>query len=385
MKVLHIASFNGNIGDNANHNGFRNRLENIYDKVITYTKIEMREFYKSWRLRNFNSYKFISICNEHDLVVIGGGNFFELKWDYSSTGTTIDMKIDTLNRIKTPIFFNGIGCDIGKGASKSNIEKFKFFLDALLKKENCLISFREDGSKITLEKLFGKKYVEQFYFIPDNAFFMSLELDNNEFKLLSDKYIGMNIVSDMINVRFNNEKHYLNYLKELSNIIEKFLDEYPEYNLVLFPHIYSDLHAIDILLENISDFIRRTRVVVAPYLTGVGSDKIIFNMYRDCDVILGMRFHSNVCSIAQNIPTVALSSYPKIEFLYNNLDLVEQLVDVSKKNFGDILSKKLRDTIDYKNDIHQKYKRVNQELLSKRRDFEKKFENWLIESCSIGD
>ena len=37
IKALHIASFNGNIGDNANHNGFRRRLSETLNRKIEFT------------------------------------------------------------------------------------------------------------------------------------------------------------------------------------------------------------------------------------------------------------------------------------------------------------------------------------------------------------
>lgn len=87
IKALHIASFMGNVGDNANHNGLRNKLKNIfYNNNIIFDELEMREFYQSWNLRNFNSEEFINLANKYDLIIIGGGNFFELKWDYHVQG-----------------------------------------------------------------------------------------------------------------------------------------------------------------------------------------------------------------------------------------------------------------------------------------------------------
>ena len=47
MKVLHVASFNGNVGDYINHMGFRRMLEEKYTGSIQYSELEMREFYRS--------------------------------------------------------------------------------------------------------------------------------------------------------------------------------------------------------------------------------------------------------------------------------------------------------------------------------------------------
>ena len=46
MKILHIASFNGNIGDNAHHNGFRKNFSEIIGvRNLIWDELEIRKFY----------------------------------------------------------------------------------------------------------------------------------------------------------------------------------------------------------------------------------------------------------------------------------------------------------------------------------------------------
>src|SRR5699024_2094453 len=99
-------------------------------------------------------------------------------------------------------------------------------------------------------------------------------------------------------IRFNERVTYNDFTSSLARALNAFLEENKEYDLVFFPHIYSDLEAISKVINNIDDKLRRFRVTVAPYLSGKGADKFIFGLYRQCEVILGMRFHSNVCAIA---------------------------------------------------------------------------------------
>lgn len=346
IKALHIASFNGNIGDNANHNGFRKRLIETLDREIIFTNLEIREFYQIWDLRDFNSIEFIDLCNNHDLVVIGGGNFFELKWDYSHTGTTIDIDEDTLSQIKTPILFNGVGCDIAKGASQNAVEKFRLFMERITNDKNILVSVRNDGSFDTITKLYGDSFDEKIYRVPDGAFFMkSGKFDFPETKRRY-RSIGINVAADMKEIRFNSEVRgsisYDDFVNGFAMVLNELLQKYEDYQIIFFPHIYSDLAAINDLLEKIEDTYRRIRVVVAPYLTGEGSDEYIFGLYKECDFIMGMRFHSNICAIAQNIPTIALCSYKKILDLYREVDLSDRVVEVNKVGFENLIRKKLK-------------------------------------------
>lgn len=77
IKVLHLASFTGNIGDEANHYGFRRKLKENLKFNFNYTELEIRNFYRSWGLMKFDD-DFVKLCNSHDFVIIGGGNFLEL-------------------------------------------------------------------------------------------------------------------------------------------------------------------------------------------------------------------------------------------------------------------------------------------------------------------
>lgn len=130
LKTLHLASFNGNIGDNANHNGFYKHLESL-DYEFEIDELEIREFY--WKQRSFDE-SFVELVNSYDLLIVGGGNYFELWVEDSPTGTSISIELELLKKINTPILFNALGVDPGQGASEANIQKFRDFLDVLIQR-----------------------------------------------------------------------------------------------------------------------------------------------------------------------------------------------------------------------------------------------------------
>jgi hypothetical protein len=116
LRVLHLASFSGNIGDNANHSGFRNYFETIVGESVTWFNEEIREYY--WREKVFDE-TFVAKVNTFDLLVIGGGNYFELWPNDSPTGTSITLPIPFWRKITKPILINGVGVDLGQGASST--------------------------------------------------------------------------------------------------------------------------------------------------------------------------------------------------------------------------------------------------------------------------
>lgn len=383
IRALHIASFNGNIGDNANHNGLRKNLMNILDSDISFDEVEMREFYQSWNLRDFNNNDFINLCNQYDFIIIGGGNFFELKWDYSHTGTTVNISNETLSKIKTPILFFGLGCDIGKGCSENTIEKFGVFLDRITTSSQFFVTVRNDGSFETIEKLYGKKYSKKILKVADGAFF--LETDDANLATIKEerKLVGINVACDMKSIRFNKEVSYNQFVDKFAKLLNGYLKNNMSYDLMFFPHIYSDLEAISDVIKNIDDKYRRYRITVAPYLNGKGAERYIFGLYKKCEVILGMRFHSNVCAIAQNTPTIALNSYKKIHDLYKELDLLDRLVNVNEEGFESLLDEKLNYTIQNKRKMSLNYQKINEDMLKNNNIFLKKFKKWFRNKVEV--
>lgn len=253
-------------------------------------------------------------------------------------------------------------------------------MERITSDNNILVSVRNDGSYETIEKLYGDAFHNKIYRVPDGAFFMKSR--KFDFPEIRSEYrsIGINVVSDMKEIRFRSEVSgsisYDDFIISLGKVLNELFQKYEDYQIILFPHIYSDLIAIYDLLEKILDKFRRTRVVVAPCLTGEGSDEYIFGLYKECDFVMGMRFHSNVCSIAQNIPTIALSSYKKIIDLYKEVDLCDRVVEVNKFGFENNIKEKIDSTIINLDNIKNDYKKVNLRIYQESVEFYNAIKNW---------
>src|SRR5690606_42120989 len=97
MKVLHIASFRGNIGDNLSHLGFAKILESL-NVIAEIVRVAIRKSYKNYDGvdKCFFDRKFIDTMNRYDLVVIGGGGFSDFWIEGIVRGTTIDLNHDII-------------------------------------------------------------------------------------------------------------------------------------------------------------------------------------------------------------------------------------------------------------------------------------------------
>ncbi len=362
VKILHLASFTGNIGDNANHAGSRRGFALNFDFDFKFTELEIREFY--WK-NSFFDENFVEECNSHDAVMIGGGNFFELWVKDSQTGTSIDISLDIFKKIKKPIIFYSLGIDAGQGYTEQSISRFRTFLDFLIADPSkYFLSGRNDGASYTLNNLIGEKYAEYFVTIPDGGFL--LDFGGSSSNLLKDKgtkYIGINLAGDMLDTRFPNGDHE-DILKQLSNSILKISEQYPDYKFVFFPHILRDLNLLTTLFKYVPDSFFRKKIVVAPLINGDIGMKLVFQLYGECDLILGNRFHSNVCSIAQGVPTIGLVNYSQIKLLYDEIGMPERTIDISNSDFHEDLHTLITETLDNLDFYRSEYSKVRKVILT---------------------
>lgn len=371
MKILHLASFNGNIGDNANHRGFRKNFQNLIPENIEWKNLEIRNFYKSWNKMKFDK-EFIKMVNTYDLLIIGGGNFFEICHEYSSTGTTIDLPIEKLNQIKIPIFFNGLGLDSDKKYTEESKLKFKDFIDYLLNfPDKYFVSFRNDGSKQYFINLYGY-FDNRIKIVPDGGFFFKLN-QNSEFK--DKKYIGINIAIDSHKLVEN--LSYEEILNKFKTFILKIITKYPEYKILFFPHILSDLKIIYDIANSLDDIYVKYNIEIAPYLTGKGSEIEFYKYYLKCRVILGMRFHTNVVGIALNIPIIGLASYSKIKNLYSELKMEEKVINIKDKEFSTKLFNLTEQNLMNEIEIKKQLLNKNVELEIQKNEVYIELEKWI--------
>ncbi|WP_312492218.1 polysaccharide pyruvyl transferase family protein [Anaerosporobacter sp.] len=369
MKVLHLASFNGNIGDHANHSGFRRCFSMYLGEGFEFDKLEIREFYRSWGIRRFDS-TFVDYVNQYDLLIIGGGNYFELCWDYSQTGTTIDLSIDLLKQIKPKIIFNGMGIDDKNGTiNPDNIKKFKIFFDYIVNSNKILLSVRNDGSKEIAQKYYGKKNNEKILRIPDGGFFVKpKEYEHVEIpqgKKL--KLIAINLAGDSENIRFSKDGGdgrltKIQFVNECADSINEILSKYKEINLVMTAHIVKDYEIIVAVLNKVKDFYVRTRITIAPCVNGDITDgDYIFDIYRKVDLVIGMRYHANICAIAVGTPTIGIVNFSKHKELYRDISMEDRIVASDEKDF----TKRLVNKIDLSISNLSKMKQENKDLLFK--------------------
>lgn len=365
IEILHLASFSGNVGDNANHNGTRKILRNTFNKKICFEELEIRRHYKNYDGKDplvFDK-NFTQKVNRKDLLLIGGGSFFNIWIDESCTGTTIDISYRQIKAMKTPVVFHGMGCILKKNKNLRNIRKFRLFLERITKLNHCLVSLRNDGSYERISKIVPKRVLEKIDVIPDGGFFLEGESGKFGNKIVDGGgTIGVNVVADLQKVRFSGKRDgygYDGFLESIASCLDLYLESKKSRQVVFIPHIYSDLKAIHSVIAKMKECHKRKRVCSAPYFTGPGSEKRIFGVYSRVDAAIGMRFHANVCPIGIGVPTIGISSdHPKVQKLYESLGLEDRLISVFRDDLSVDLYAEIKKAINESKIISTRYKKV---------------------------
>jgi polysaccharide pyruvyl transferase WcaK-like protein len=368
VEVLHVASFVGNIGDNANHNGTRAQLRQNVSVPLAFENTEIRKYYQNYTKPDRLSFdeQFVRRANNNDLVVVGGGSFFDIWLDTSATGTTIDLSPAQIDQIDTPIVFHGLGCVPALDVTTKVVDRFRRFLEHLFETDHTLVSVRNDGSTSRIAETVGTAHADAITTIPDGAFFVDVDSTPHPELPGTGPVLGINVVSDMRERRFpggTTALTYDEYVREFANFVDSFLDSHPEFQLVFIPHIYSDLTAVADVLAQVDIFYRRNRITTAPYLHGMGAERHLFDVYDTVDLSMGLRFHSNVCPIGLATPSIGLANgHPKVNDLYHELGYPDRTVSVHQAGFADRLLKQVEQTIANTTTIQDQYTRTTESL-----------------------
>lgn len=342
MNILHIASFNGNIGDIANHKGFQRNISKIFD-VTSFTNLEMRNFYRS-RGGRFDE-NFAEFARDYDLIVFGGGAFWELKWDYSTTGNTIDITPEIINKIGKPILFNCLGTGPKSAYTANAISSFGSWLGRVTQMDNVFLSVRNDGSYNSINNLYNDRFRNFIMEIPDGGFYCDIPDVECAEIVKGAINIAVNLGDDLPEERFPGNNGYLSredFLSSFSAMLNELMYSNDKIRLIFIPHIYSDLNIISKCLAKIKDEYCRTRVTVSSCLNGELTDGLrVFSVYKQCDLVLGMRYHANIVPIGLNTPTLMLGTLDDQICLYSNLGIENRCVPVNKPQFEIGLKEKI--------------------------------------------
>ncbi len=327
MKILHIASFSGNIGDNASHAGLYRILADSISKPEI-TECEIRRFYNNYRYsdkQRFDS-EFVDYANTFDQVIIGGGGFLEYHLPDSPNGTTLGFPPDVLKRITTPYLLCSLGCEEKQRIPEGNAKRFQRFLNDILEHPKLTLAIRNDGSRHVIDSV-APDASGEFPELLDNGFFFPPPEQPSPFGR-ERPYFALNLAYDQLFLRQSLEPSFSpdDFMATLADTLANVIQTH-DLDIVLVPHIHSDLVGINALLGILDNWLVRTRVHVAPVVTGFEHQNAVWSLYRDATFVIATRLHANICSLVMRKPIVGIAVLNRIRDLYDSIGLSSLSVD----------------------------------------------------------
>ena len=293
------------------------------------------------RRRMYNSediQRFEAALQQSDFLMIGGGNaIFDLS-PATLSAQRFDQVVSLAKQHQLPIFVSSIG--IGPFSTK----KQQNAAIATLKKCD-FVSFRD---KRSLEYLKNAGHPAAYASV--DPVFLLPEVETFE-QLKAQKKLQQRIGICVIDYRITgcSRKDYLNYLKDMKNLIHDLAAAKKE--IMLFSSEVQDYETIETLYV---EFLKDPQVNVV----FVKEKEDLLALYQSLNLVIGTRMHSMIVAVSQFVPIIGLSWQQKVVEMFKNLGIEEDVLaiaDLSKKR--EILSKK----------IDEKLENTDQELIEMRR------------------
>lgn len=282
--------------------------------------------------------RFEAALQQSDFLMIGGGNaIFDLS-PATLSAQRFDQVVSLAKQHQLPIFVSSIG--IGPFSTK----KQQNAAIATLKKCD-FVSFRD---KRSLEYLKNAGHPAAYASV--DPVFLLPEVETFE-QLKAQKKLQQRIGICVIDYRITgcSRKDYLNYLKDMKNLIHDLAAAKKE--IMLFSSEVQDYETIETLYV---EFLKDPQVNVV----FVKEKEDLLALYQSLNLVIGTRMHSMIVAVSQFVPIIGLSWQQKVVEMFKNLGIEEDVLaiaDLSKKR--EILSKK----------IDEKLENTDQELIEMRR------------------
>jgi polysaccharide pyruvyl transferase WcaK-like protein len=330
--ALHLASFVGNLGDNAMHDGeYRTRAADL-PFPLDHRACEVRDFIH-WRARSFDE-SFLAEAKQADVLIVGGFSLFQLWRDTTVSGTYLDVTSEFFARLPCPVWFHGLGCDATRGVNALAVERTRAFLDELLPLEKFRFSLRNDGSVDLIREHLGAAYADAMAIVPDGGLFAEPEGPAQPGLSPGSRFIAVNLAGDMPDKRYRSADGAdltERFAQQIADGLEALMQEDPDLHCVFVPHIYSDFQPISSVLEAFDDRLRRRRVLVAGLAQGDAGWSASFDLYRQASAVISMRYHASLSSIGFGTPVRGISTHHKVEGQFAAYGLSERCHPFSAK------------------------------------------------------
>lgn len=325
--ICHVGAWGGNFGDSILQNSIRRQLCELDDRIeFVYYNCQKTEF----------TLELIHQINKScDVIIIGGGGLiFNRPQDNSKSGWQWNIDINYIDHIKIPIVVYGIGYN------KFEYDKNDFksvTREHLLKTidKSALFSVRNTGTKEYLVKLGGN--ASKIDVIPDPGMFAQPSFIKIPGIATNKVKIGINWTTDRENQTFPEPWNVTKerFLCELVKAINKISGKY-DIQVFYIGHMGYEFDKA--IIEYFKSYLDIKPIIIDECLCEIyppgDGEKVgyLVDIYRQMDLVLGMRGHSNIVSFGQNTPCIAIGSHRKLRYFKKDIHDEENIIDIREMN-----------------------------------------------------
>lgn len=308
MRICQISSFVGNVGDSISHLGLECILNEIFPLGYSIQEIEIRRSYLNYRRSDalkFDKYFALWLNREFDLLIIGGGCFLE-PFSETASGFRFEHSKDFFDELIVPVWYSSIGLQTADSAALP-----PGFVDHFLRTGNKLF-LRNDGSFEFFSSQFGAD--DRVHEVLDSGFF-----SNFGRRCGSDSYAFAVVNVGYDQVDRLGELQFGQMLDSLSLLVLDLVDTLGM-RCKFVCHTPYDVHIVSQLLLRLPDWVVRTSVSAYCYSNSKDFASDVIGLYRDSQLNVCGRFHSNVLGLMNGEAYCDISCIPRVDALTRKLE-----------------------------------------------------------------
>lgn len=365
VKVIyHTGAWGGNFGDSI-------LQQSIYYHLSELSQDELEFRYINCQQIEFTDELIQEINKQGDLLLIGGGGLvFYRPQDNSKSGWQWNIDIDLIDAIKIPFVVYGVGYNQFEYDNSNFIAVTNQHLIKTVEKA-ALFSVRNSGTKrdLIVRGCDGDK----IQVIPDSGMFLAnkpIEIPNLKSSGLK---IAFNWTTDRENQTFP-EPYIESKERFLADLIELFNGAIKKWNaqIVYIGHMGKEFDCA--IIERLKGELMSSPLIIdeeLAFLYPPAGERAgyLVDVYRQMDVVLGMRGHANIVSFGQNTPFIGLGSHRKIRYFLEDINRSQYFYDVRPGETQYTLDAMIKCLEKIVNDLPQQKTELKRELECQKKIF----------------
>ena len=354
IKIAQLASYGINVGDNITIHRIRRTIERIYQDDIVWTDVNLGDFLSRRNEVQYCKDRFKKVSEENDILILGGGGLIEAQTKHG-TGQKVPINEEVLSVIDIPIIIFSVGINYF-----ANREKLKTPAINDLKKlfnKSILKSVRNDGTYEICQEI---GLDTDLYEIPDPG----LIFDSEEEVEKKDS-----VVTGFLQPAWNTNPEILKgrgytprNLFMLNNVVK-------DNKLDIIPHTPKDYEAAKYYGHDYKyPWTKEVFMELADYRNFL----YIVDFYKQYDYSIPLRGHGQLISIGINLPSIYLSTQPKVRDFSLKNGFKDYDVSIYEDEWYDNLVSKIRrlkNDSTYLNEWYNIRNKNNKEYHKKYNDF----------------